>query len=360
MHRKKKILVIDDDRLATSSMQALLEKERYRVEVINDGDQALQTLSWKKFDLIISDLVMKQMHGLGILAKVKEISAETPVIIITGYVSVKSAIEALRLGAFDYLIKPCENEELLLRIKRAFEKRDMERQLVEAQKKGMFTATVITANHEINQPLTAIFGAAGLIEMELKEHSIKNEMIEKQLSNVMKSTHRISDILHRLKKISRPILKNYTPDVQMIQLDDKLPAEKVETKSIPQPVTGKDFSILIVDDEQDLRQMMTDMLRRLNYHTFDAGDGQEALKIYRNRGSEVDLVITDMKMPRMGGKELYHKLKEVNSDVKILLSSGYDVEQEIKELLERGASGFLRKPFNIQQLTTAVDQALSA
>ena len=92
MHRKKKILVIDDDRLATSSMQALLEKERYRVEVINDGDQALQTLSWKKFDLIISDLVMKQMHGLGILAKVKEISAETPVIIITGYVSVKSAI----------------------------------------------------------------------------------------------------------------------------------------------------------------------------------------------------------------------------------------------------------------------------
>jgi len=351
-------LIIDDDRTVAASMEALLKKEGYRVDVADGGEEGLKILSRKKFDLVITDLIMKQMHGLGVLAKVKETSSETPVIIITGFASVKSAIEALRLGAFDYMIKPCEDDELLLRIKRAFEKKDMERQLIEAQKKAMFTATVITANHEINQPLTAVFGAAGLIKMELEEQDINNPAIEKQLNNVMKSAHRISNILHRLKQTSRPILKNYAAHVQMIQLDDKLPVEETETKSVGCHAADADYSILIVDDEQDLREMMTDILKKLHYRTLDAGNGYEALEIYKKHPSEVDLVITDMKMPRMGGRELYYKLKEIDSDIKIILSSGYDVEEEIRELLDRGASGFIRKPFQFQQLTSAIQQAL--
>jgi len=358
MDKKKLILIVDDDRLVALSMEDLLKKAGYDTYMTNSAEEAFELLSDRKFDLVISDLVMKEMHGLGLLARVKEVSSNTPVIVVTGFASVKSAIEALRLGAVDYLIKPCEDEELLLRVKRAFEKCEMECQLVEAQKKAMFTATVITANHEINQPLTAILGGCGLIEMEMEEVKLENKTISKQLNNISKSAQRISSILWRMKEISRPIFKSYAENIQMVHLGEKVVEQPAKIEVASMPHAKSDDVILIVDDEKDIREVMTDMLGRLRYRTFKACDGQEALEIFQQYHSEVDLVITDMKMPHMSGKELYCKLKEIDSSVKIILSSGYDVENDVNELQNQGVSGFLRKPFNIEQLTTAVAQAL--
>ena len=357
MSRKKSILIVDDDSLVAMSMESLLKKEGYNTQVTNSADEASRLLSHKKFSLVITDLVMEEMHGLGILAQVKEISPKTPVIIVTGFASVKSAIEALRLGAVDYLIKPCEDDELLLRVKRAFEKCEMEQQLLEAQKKAMFTATVITANHEINQPLTAIMGAAGLIEMGIDEPKLPKKNISKYLNSIIKSAQRISDILQRMKRISRPILKHYASNVHMIQLDGKAFMQSENDEITPKPASKAIGAVLVVDDEKDILDVMTDMLKKLHYRTFNASDGYEALEIFQERHSEVGLVITDMKMPRMSGKELYYKLKEIDSDARIILSSGYDVENDVKELLEQGISGFIRKPFDFQQLTTVIAKA---
>jgi len=360
MHKKKSILIVDDEESSASGMATVLSKQGYKTEVSFSGDDALEALSGGKFDLVISGLLMKGIHGHGILSKVRATSPGTPVIVLAGFASVKSAVEALRLGAYDYLIKPCEDAELLLRVKRALEKAEMERQLVEAQKKSMFSATVITANHEINQPLTTIYGAVGLIEMELEEQKFFNNVVSSQLRNIFVSAQRISGILQRMKKISKPILKTYAHNVKMIQLGEvaapeplQAPVHKVKHKA------GEDHTILIVDDEQPIRDLIESALSKMRYNCLSAPDAAGALKIFEKQHSDICLVITDIKMPKVSGKELYYRLKEIDPDIRIILSSGYDVDVDIRELMKRGAAGFLQKPFSVQELTTSVKKALS-
>ncbi|MFH1674504.1 MAG: response regulator [Pseudomonadota bacterium] len=86
--------------------------------------------------------------------------------------------------------------------------------------------------------------------------------------------------------------------------------------------------------------------------------GREAVEIYEASKDKIDLVILDMIMPDMGGGETYDGMKEINSDVKVLLSSGYSIEGEATEILERGCDGFLQKPFNIKDLSAKIRELL--
>ena len=359
MHRKKSILIVDEDKAFASSIGKFLSGQGLHVSVITSGEEGMDCISHKKFDLVISGLVMKEMHGLGILSKVKKTSPNTPVIIITGVATIKTAVEALRLGAYDYLIKPCEDEELLLRVKRAFEKSEMESRLLEAQKKSMFSATVITANHEINQPLTAIYGAVGLIEMELEELKVSDAMIETQLKNIFNNAQRISDILQRMKKISKPILKTYAQDVKMIELEGK-PGFAAETAMHKIESQGfLDHTILVVDDEESVRYMIESALVKTGYHCLSAADALKGLELFKKHKSEISMVITDIRMPKVSGKELYQMLKEIEPEIKVILSSGYDVDTEVRSMLNNGAAGFLQKPFSVNELTESVRKTLS-
>jgi DNA-binding NtrC family response regulator len=359
MRRNKSILIVDEDQSFASKIGEFLSEQGMRTSVITSGEEALDSISNNKFDLVISGLLMNEMHGLSILSKVKTTSPNTPVIIITGVASIKTAVEALRLGAYDYLIKPCEDEELLLRVKRAFGKSEMESRLLEAQKKSMFSATVITANHEINQPLTAIYGAVGLIEMELEELKVTDAMIETQLKNIFTNAQRISDILQRMKKISKPILKTYAQNVKMIQLGGK-PGVSAETaKHQVKSKSFLDHTILVVDDEEAVRYMIESALVKTGYSCLSACDAMKALELFKKHQSEISMVITDVRMPKVSGKELYHMLKEIEPGIKVLLSSGYDVDREIRVLLNNGAAGFLQKPFSVTELTESVRKTLA-
>jgi CheY-like chemotaxis protein len=82
-----------------------------------------------------------------------------------------------------------------------------------------------------------------------------------------------------------------------------------------------------------------------------ARTGKEAIEIYKKSKDDVDMVILDMIMPDMGGGEAYDKLKEINPDIRVLLSSGYSIEGEARQTLARGCNGFIQKPFSIKQLS---------
>ena len=117
------ILLIDDEPVIVASLARDLECKEYAVGKAGSGKEALQLLSEVAYDLVITDLVMPEMNGLEVLRSVKAASPDTGVFILTGYGDMNSAIDALRLGADDYLIKPCNPDELLLRIDRYMEKR---------------------------------------------------------------------------------------------------------------------------------------------------------------------------------------------------------------------------------------------
>ena len=118
-------------------------------------------------------------------------------------------------------------------------------------------------------------------------------------------------------------------------------------------------AILLVDDEEGVRMVAGRMLEQLGYQPLLAPSGPQALEIYRQEGHRINLVILDMVMPGMGGVETYQKLNELDSGVKVLLSSGYCLDGESQQLMEAGARGFIQKPYRIATLSHRVAEILS-
>lgn len=134
MKKEYSILVVDDEAIIRNTISCDLKDEGYNVILAENGEEALRLLTdlneggYKpKFDLVITDMVMEGLDGIGILKKVKEISPETGVIILTGYGDLQSTISAFKHSADDYILKPCDPEELLLRVARCLEKLEMQR-----------------------------------------------------------------------------------------------------------------------------------------------------------------------------------------------------------------------------------------
>ena len=123
------ILVVDDDPLVLSGIAKNLEVSGYMVATAGNGEEAFSLLNRGAFDLVMTDLMMTPVDGMEVLKKAKELFPDIMVIILTGYGDLYSAIDALRYGADDYLIKPCELNEIRYRISRCLEKLALKRKL---------------------------------------------------------------------------------------------------------------------------------------------------------------------------------------------------------------------------------------
>ena len=120
-----KILVVDDEEIIRDSLFYILEKEGYAVDKAENGKIAYEKMVANHFDLVITDIEMPFMKGTELLEKIKTLNVQTSVIIITAFGSLDTAISALRNGAGDYILKPVEFDELLIKTKRLFEVRDL-------------------------------------------------------------------------------------------------------------------------------------------------------------------------------------------------------------------------------------------
>jgi len=116
---------------------------------------------------------------------------------------------------------------------------------------------------------------------------------------------------------------------------------------------------LIVDDEEIIRSMLQELLESLGYTIFLAIDGEDAVQLYSQRHDDIDLVIMDMIMPKMGGQETCLKLKEINPAIKVILSSGFSQDNAVQEILSAGVNGFIHKPFTIPELSKKIREVLN-
>lgn len=127
--RKYNILLVDDDSFILTGIAKDLESEGYLIATAQNGKEAIELLKKKNFDLVITDLVMESIDGIQVLKFTKTHSPETMVIILTGYGDLSSAIEAIRSDADDYMLKPCEPEEMYFRVSRCIEKIELKRKV---------------------------------------------------------------------------------------------------------------------------------------------------------------------------------------------------------------------------------------
>jgi len=100
------------------------------------------------------------------------------------------------------------------------------------------------------------------------------------------------------------------------------------------------------------------MLAKMGYHTLIAQGGQETIEVYRQHGDRIDLTILDMIMPDMNGQETYESLKKLNPAVKVLLSSGYSLNDQARKIMDLGCRGFIQKPFDVIQLSQKIREIL--
>ena len=119
-----KILLVDDEVVFTDNMMQLLTGRGYRVTAVNSGDSAIRRLENENFDVVVLDLKMPGMDGITTLKEIKKLGLFTETLILTGHGSIDTALEAIKLGAYDYLSKPCEIDELVAKIEGAWEKKD--------------------------------------------------------------------------------------------------------------------------------------------------------------------------------------------------------------------------------------------
>jgi PAS domain S-box-containing protein len=117
-------------------------------------------------------------------------------------------------------------------------------------------------------------------------------------------------------------------------------------------------TVLLVDDEKMITDVGKSMLERLGYTVYVAGGGEEALECYRSHAGAIHLVILDMIMPEMNGGETFDRMREIDPKVRVLLSSGYSINGDASEILDRGCNGFIQKPFNLIKLSYKVREIL--
>ncbi|MEJ2048751.1 MAG: response regulator [Calditrichota bacterium] len=313
---ENRVLIVDDDHSSRIFLQKIIEREGYQSKLFAKGEDALKELRQKPYELIITDLIMEEMNGIEVLKGAKSIDPHIGVIILTGHASIQTAIEALRLGASDYLAKPINIDELRIRVKKALERQKLEKRLTEMERRITFNATVTDDPKILNY-----------------------------FSLIQRSGHRIASILRKLREISSPVIHNIPHGMKMIQL-------KMDE--------GKDRQrqnfVLVIEDEDNLRQIIKDIFESEGFSVLLSGSAKEGIEIYKTRRNIIRFVLLDYFLPDATGSEVFRDLKLIDPAVKVVITSGFEYDEKIQEVLNEGALGFLGKPFDRDQIINFVRQ----
>ncbi len=114
----------------------------------------------------------------------------------------------------------------------------------------------------------------------------------------------------------------------------------------------------MIDDEEIIRNICKRILERIGFKVLIAGEGNEAIKLYKNKYKEIDLVLLDLVMPEMNGVVVFNELVKINPNIKVLVSSGYAEDEFVLELKNKGVEHFIQKPFQPNELLNEIQNCL--
>lgn len=132
--KRARILIVEDELIARENLDHVLSREGYDIVAVESGQQAFQELEKGEFDLVMTDLRMQQVDGLQVLERTKELFPDTEVIMITGYATVSSAVEAIQKGAYHYLAKPYNIAEMRILVRKALDKRWLRQEVIDLKR----------------------------------------------------------------------------------------------------------------------------------------------------------------------------------------------------------------------------------
>lgn len=225
----KKILVVDDQPDNVFILKDRLEREGFQVISAYDGAAAIEKAKEEMPDLILLDVMMPDMSGFEVCEKIShsEIINYVPIILVTALTGSEDIRQGLQAGAYDYIKKPFNKIELIARVNSALKYSETRKLLLELEKVKTFAATVVTANHEIKQPLTLISLSTTAIRRELGKEEISKEMLTRRVNFIENASKEINKVLEKFNSIRNPEFIEYVNDVKMVSLEE----EKAKTLS---------------------------------------------------------------------------------------------------------------------------------
>lgn len=186
--KEANILVVDDEVNIRFFLEEILTRDGYRVVTAENGEQALQRMEGEEFDLALIDLRMPKLDGLGLLAQLRQRTPDTVVIILTAHGTLNTAVEALRQGAYDYQLKPCQATELRASVQRGLNKR-------KAETRSKHTSKVVAeASHDMRNLVTNIGVYTELLEPYVSEQKTEYlNVLKSQVGQLANLTNNVLD-----------------------------------------------------------------------------------------------------------------------------------------------------------------------
>ena len=216
----KKILIIDDNPDNVFLLQDRLEREGFEIIKAYHGETGIQKAVEEKPDLILLDIMMPDISGFDV-CKTLTAHPETkliPIILLTALTEADNIKEGLLAGAFDYIKKPFNKIELVARINSAVRFSETNKILLEIEKIKTYAATVVTANHEIKQPLTLINLSTAAIRREISKTDLDRGVILKRTEFIENAAREIINVLDKLGSIKKPVITPWVNDLNLIDL----------------------------------------------------------------------------------------------------------------------------------------------
>ena len=549
---KGRLLLVDDEPIILELLQRQLDLRGFTTKIATSGHEALDTLSSFPIDIVVTDIKMPGMDGMELLKNVRKNYPDQEIIMVTGHGDMDTALEAMRLGAYNFLTKPVGVSELVATLDNCLEKLKLEQEIASKQKAlqkahdeleirvNKRTAELTRSNalledeialnssvieeirqkdarlrqaqkmealgslaggiaHDFNNLLMSVQGHVSMLlslcdsqrpelshlisieklvesggrltrqllgyarkgQYDVRVHDLHDIITtvsetfsrtrkditlnsnftphclaikadQGQLEQILFNLHinaadampkggtiSITTEIVPFAKVSDKLLKGINGDYIHFSLTDTgegIPAEiqehifepffttkthsrgtglglastygiiagyggVIEVDSSPKhgatfhiylPASQEKPSIqgrasalssrkpegrvLLVDDEESIREIGKELLEERGFKIETAENGKKAIEKYKQ--AKFDIIVLDMVMPIMGGSETFDELQKINPKVKVILSSGYSLEGQAADIVARGCSGFIQKPFNMAELTTKIMEIL--
>jgi signal transduction histidine kinase len=339
MPEQPKVLVVDDEENVVVTIKAILQLDGYDVATTTSGVEARAMVRDVEYDLVLTDLRLEDGDGLDVLKAVRESHPETVTIMLTGYASLESAVQALRAGAYDYLVKPSEVEELRSTVSRGLERRrlgqELRKRVVELERANreiadlnsslqrrideataelkeryeqlkeldrMKSQFLSIASHELKTPITAM---SGFLQVALRrvrrltEDAAATPMTEglrsvtEQLEVVYRQTGKLARLIDELLDVSRiqtGRIEFRYGDVDMGELANEVAARMQLTTSTHQISVERDSQSVVTADRDHLEQVLNNLVT--NAIKYSPGGGPITIDV-RPDSSGVRLSVTD-------------------------------------------------------------------
>lgn len=351
MEEKQSILIVDDDESTCRTLTLIFRKKGYKTETAGTGKEAIDKAQGRFFNLALLDIKLPDMEGVELIAPLKEMHPDMAVIMITGYASLETAIQALNNGASAYITKPLNMDEVLAIVREAldkqhlvFEKRKADealkranyelkqtveelkkanRKILEQQKsvieeerlKVLLQMSGATA-HELNQPLAALLGNIELMRM-------RKDNPEKYMDTIERAGQRMADIVKKTMAIRRYETRPYPGESSIINLDQKINTLSVE------------------DSDEDFEMIKAFLKDQKQIHLSKARDIDDAMKTVKQ--GQVDLILLDYILPDGNGLDFLKRLNKKDIEIPVIVITARGNELIASQVIQEGAYDYLPK-----------------